>query len=386
MRIKKYKAPTMKEARDLVSRELGEKAVILSSRTIDKPGAASEVEIVAAIDDQAKISAALKSKPSESVDILQNYLQKKQESGKTDDGFKKYLDIAGRIFDQIGNLSDSMAELSDSVKYRNINSLSKSYSSIYKLLCDNGFSEDYSLRLCGSLSSENPDDQVAVALKRVRSKLIANIRTVAPLKKKKEPAITSFVGPTGSGKTTTIAKLGIVSKLLFDSNIIFISTDTRKIGGAEQLETYGAVAGIPFEAAYSPHDLKEIVLKNYETDFIFIDTPGISQFDGLRMKEINSFLMPVSHDYIYLVQSINSGKKNFLSVTNEFRKVNVSALILTKFDEAASIGEVLEAMQTINLPLAYYTNGQKVPEDLEPAETDKLEQIIFPDEVLGHLE
>ena len=376
----------MKEARDLVSRELGEKAVILSSRTIDKPGAASEVEIVAAIDDQAKISAALKSKPSESVDILQNYLQKKQESGKTDDGFKKYLDIAGRIFDQIGNLSDSMAELSDSVKYRNINSLSKSYSSIYKLLCDNGFSEDYSLRLCGSLSSENPDDQVAVALKRVRSKLIANIRTIAPLKKKKEPVITSFVGPTGSGKTTTIAKLGIVSKLLFDSNIIFISTDTRKIGGAEQLETYGAVAGIPFEAAYSPHDLKEIVLKNYETDFIFIDTPGISQFDGLRMKEINSFLMPVSHDYIYLVQSINSGKKNFLSVTNEFRKVNVSALIFTKFDEAASIGEVLEAMQTINLPLAYYTNGQKVPEDLEPAETDKLEQIIFPDEVLGHLE
>lgn len=386
MRIKKYKAPTIKEARDKVSRELGEKAVILSSRTIEKAGAAPEVEIVAAIDESPQIKTLQQKQAGAEGDVLQKYLQKKQETGgKSDAGYNRFIEIASRIFDQIGSLSDSMNVLSDNVRYKNINTLSKSYSSVYKLLCDNGFSEEYAIRFTGSLSAMNPDDSIAAALKRVRSLLIASIKTVAPLKKKKEPVICSFVGPTGSGKTTTLAKLGIVSKILFDSNVLFISSDTKKIGGAEQLETYGTVAGIPFAPAYTPGELKEVVLKNYESDFIFIDTPGISQFDGLRMKEINSFLMPVSHDYIYLVQSINTGRQNFLSVLNEFKKVNISAMILTKFDEAASIGEVLEAMQTMSLPLAYFTNGQKVPDDIEPAEADKLEQVLFPDDVLGVL-
>ncbi len=385
MRIKKYKAANMKEGKALVVQELGEKAVILSTRTIEKPGKAPEVEIVAAIDESPLPPSFKRNKTAPEDDALQKFLQKRHAEGKDSEDYKKFVEIAGLIFDRIGSLTDSMQDLSENVRYKNIDTLSKSYSSVYKLLYDSGFSNEYALRLTGVLSADNPEDNIAAALKKVRKRLISTIRTADPIKKRKEPVITAFLGPTGSGKTTTVAKLGIVNKMLFDSSVLFISTDTKKIGGAEQLETYGAVAGIPFIPAYSAKELKETVLKNYETDFIFIDTPGISQFDEARMKELKNYLMQVSLDHIYLVQSVNSSRANFQSVLHEFKKVKANALILTKFDEAASIGEIIEAMQAENLPLAYFTNGQKVPDDIEPAEPEKLEEIIFPDEILAEL-
>ena len=189
--------------------------------------------------------------------------------------------------------------------------------------------------------------------------------------------VVALVGPSGVGKTTTIAKLASrFSQIHGKDEVVLISTDTYRIAGFEQLSIYGEMIGCRVELAKNSQVLDDLLLQYESKKLILIDTAGMSQRD-LRLSEHLSSL--VSSDRVkirnYLVLSATSQHQVMQENVDHFKKIPLSACIYTKLDESVSIGEILSISIQNGLPIAYLTDGQKVPEDIKVANTEKLVQL-----------
>ncbi len=195
--------------------------------------------------------------------------------------------------------------------------------------------------------------------------------------KKNSPRIIALVGPTGVGKTTTTAKLAAMYALNRGNKVALITMDIFRVGAVEQLKTYSRIMGIPLEVASTPKELEKAVEKHSACDLIFIDTAGRSHKDKEKLDEMKNFLEDKIPMEVYLCLSATTKDRELEEVLNRFRVFQVSKVVFTKIDECESVGNMVNLLMKDNLQIAYFTTGQRVPEDIEIATPAKLADLIF---------
>jgi len=187
----------------------------------------------------------------------------------------------------------------------------------------------------------------------------------------------AFVGPTGVGKTTTIAKLSAELSLKQKKKVGIISVDSYRIGAVDQLKTYAAIMGLPFLSAFSKEDLEKALKKMANRDVILIDTAGQSHRDVKRLKELGGLLGKTFPIDTHLVLSAATKPEDMKEAANSFSVLSPSSYVFTKVDETVSRGGLIDQLLNLRLPVSYITNGQRVPEDIEAATPRRVLKLVL---------
>ena len=194
--------------------------------------------------------------------------------------------------------------------------------------------------------------------------------------KKNAPRIIALVGPTGVGKTTTTAKLAAMYALNRGNKVALITMDIFRVGAVEQLKTYTKIMGIPLEVASTPKELERAVERHADCDLILVDTAGRSHKDTEKLDEMKGFLEGVQAD-TYLCLSATTKDRELEEILKRFSTFTISKVVFTKLDECESFGCIVNLLFKANLQIAYFTTGQRVPEDIEVATSEKLAELIL---------
>ena len=189
--------------------------------------------------------------------------------------------------------------------------------------------------------------------------------------------LVALVGPTGVGKTTTIAKLAANYRLKEKRRVGLITVDTYRIAAVEQLRTYADIIDLPMQVVSTPREMREAVGRMDNLDLILLDTAGRSPKDEVRIQELRAFLTEADADEVHLVLSSVASARVLEQTAERFAAVGTTAMILTKLDEANSLGNILPLVRASRLPLSYLTNGQNVPDDIEIGESMRLARLIL---------
>lgn len=258
---------------------------------------------------------------------------------------------------------------------------------IYRQLMDNDVPVDLADKLVGKvrdqLDSIELRDPIVVrqsmlraieATIRTRSESLLNIDHHSATDR---PRVIALVGPTGVGKTTTVAKLAATYKLRHGKKVGLITSDTYRIAAVEQLKTYAGIIGLPLKVANTPQEMAEAVESLGNCDIVVVDTAGRSQNDQRRLEELAEFAAAAGPDETHLVLSTTVGDNVLRKTAERFRALGPDRCILTKLDEAVTTGPIAGLCDRIGLPLSFVTVGQEVPDDLEPARADRLARCVL---------
>lgn len=191
------------------------------------------------------------------------------------------------------------------------------------------------------------------------------------------PTIVALVGPTGVGKTTTIAKLAAEYRLKKNLRVGLITVDTYRIAAVDQLRTYAELIDLPMEIVSTPLEMRTAVENLVNCDLILLDTAGRSPRDETKITELQAVLAEAQPDEVQLVLSAVSSGPSLIATVERFASVGITSLTITKLDEAHSLGNVHTLTQTSGLPVSYVTNGQNVPDDIRVAEPRELAMAIL---------
>ncbi len=193
-----------------------------------------------------------------------------------------------------------------------------------------------------------------------------------------------FLGPTGVGKTTTIAKVAANCMLNYGKKIALATIDNYRIAAVEQLKIYGQIMDVPVEVARLPEQLEQIFARHADKDLILVDTAGRSPKDEIRQQELALFLEPSLQTENHLVLSATTRERDLHAVLGRFEDFPLHGLVMTKLDECDVLGQILNVGLQAACPFSFLTNGQKVPEDLLMPEPHVLAKMILnPDEVVS---
>jgi flagellar biosynthesis protein FlhF len=182
----------------------------------------------------------------------------------------------------------------------------------------------------------------------------------------------ALVGPTGVGKTTTIAKLAAMASRVERKKVAFIAADTYRIGAVEQLQTYAQLLEVPMTVVYGPEDLQTARDQYSQHDLVFIDTVGRSPNNTTQLAELAELLSVARPDEIHLALDARGSYATQHAVLRGFRALSPTHLLLSKLDETPRLEDSLAAVLEDGLPLSYVTMGQRVPEDLAAANAPQL--------------
>lgn len=254
---------------------------------------------------------------------------------------------------------------------------------------------DYYMQLIGNQVAEELAADIVKTLQReirpehfsnahaMREKMAEQLEKLLPVsgpivrKKSVGPHVVALIGPTGVGKTTTIAKLAANLKLREKRRVGLITIDTYRIAAIDQLKKYADIIGSPLRVVGSPEDLRDAILAMADCEFILIDTAGRSPNDTLKLNELKGFLTIAEPDEVHLVLSTTASQACVELAIERFGNVRVDKIIFTKLDEAAHVGVVLNVVRKVNKSLSYITTGQDVPDDIEVGRGRKLAQMIL---------
>ncbi len=424
MIVKKFQAPTEMEAIVKAREELGSTAVVLNIKTIKQRGLAKffkkdVVEVTAALEEKDIVDGINKNKPVfENSGIQQTPVHMINQSmvsdGKTssinlvaDDetpvaaasAIERKLDSLHDLLQNQGNtaaveqamaqqkssspasaynkrMSDIKEDISavtgekQQVKERE-NANYKSLQLIYNKLIDNEvdsrFADDIIGEIENSLKKESNLDSILSA---VYQKIILKLGKPKTITLGDKAKVIFFIGPTGVGKTTTIAKIASSFKIEKDTRVAFITADTYRIAAVEQLNTYASIIDCPVSVVYSVEDMNKSLTEYKDYDLILVDTAGRSHKAQDQMDELKAFIEEVAQredefDFeCYLTLSLTTKYKDLKSIADKYDDVDW-AVIFTKLDETCSLGNILNVRMLTDRPLSYTTSGQNVPDDIE---------------------
>lgn len=344
MHIKRFSGKTTEEALRLVREEFGDDAVILSTKKRD-----GLVEILAAIDFDA---------------------EKIEERFRREEVLDK--ELKGLRY-ELSELKTLFSSIVGEMEIKGIASLGPGALMLYNDLISKGISRDLAGWLVRKAALLNEEGDL---WKRCFMVVKSSVQVFNPFKDPKKPGLLAFVGPTGSGKTTTVAKLaGRLSRA--GKRIGLISIDRRRPGANEMLKTYGAELGIPLAVPSSKDEFNRLLWDFRGMDYILIDTPGRNPKDGEALKELRAFLNGGFPIKIGLVLSLTTREENFIDACRGFGQLMVDCLVFTKLDETAISGPVVNASVKMKRPVAFICDGQRIPEDIRIFSEGLLGRLLF---------
>lgn len=252
---------------------------------------------------------------------------------------------------------------------------------IYTQLIDSDIDDDLARELVCTLKSNCSPEQLhdPVASRALMSAMVeSEIRCADPIRPEAgRRRVVALVGPTGVGKTTTIAKLAANFRLRDGIKMGLVTVDTYRIAAVEQLRTYAEIIDLPMKVVTSPQEMRRALDELSDLDLVLIDTAGRSPRDDLKIQELKSLLNEASVDEVHLVMSLTASVRSIRMTCEQFESVNPTSLILTKLDEAAGAGSLLSVTREVKLPFSYLTTGQDVPEDIEPANASRITRLVL---------
>jgi flagellar biosynthesis protein FlhF len=286
---------------------------------------------------------------------------------------------------EMEDVKGTLKDIVDQLRYSRMPSLPDHLRNAYQTLVEQDVSEELATGIIQqTLAALGPDgvtrrELVDGQVLRAMADLIERPRAVRSRRRKS--SIIALVGPTGVGKTTTIAKLAAIEKLVNRKDVGLISADTYRIGAIEQLRTFAAIADIPMEVAYKPSDVTAALRRYRGKDIVFLDTVGRSQRSRKELLQLGKFIGAADPDEIHLVMSASTGMRTALEIIKEFRALKPTRLLFSKLDEAASLGSLLTIATTQRLPMSYLTTGQAVPDDIMILEPERFASMVYSGEV-----
>jgi len=277
----------------------------------------------------------------------------------------------------VGRLGEMMKTFLDSASLQSANGHGE-LGELYRDLLAQDVDESIAVELIEEMRMDLTGRQqcdAQLVRKELCERIARRIRTVDP----NEPnpttrrcSVIALIGPTGVGKTTTIAKLAANFKLRRSLRVGMITIDTYRVAAVDQLQTYAEIVEVPLRTVLSPQELRQAVYALRGMDVVLIDTTGRSQNDLLRLSQLRSFLDAAEADEIHIVISAASNPRCTNGVLDRFSELGANRLLITKLDEAATFGMVLNAACRGVGPITYVTSGQEVPDDISTADAEAL--------------
>jgi flagellar biosynthesis protein FlhF len=223
-----------------------------------------------------------------------------------------------------------------------------------------------------------------------RKNLIAELDRIIPdghaiLVDPGRPRTVALVGPTGVGKTTTIAKLAANFRVRDQRRVGLITVDTYRIAAVEQLRTYAEIMDLPMEVVSTPRQMADAIARFADLDLILIDTAGHSPHDAIHLQQLKSLLAEAKADEIQLVISSVASTPHLKQIVRKFQLLTPTSLIITKLDEATGLGNLVPVMRQAALPVSYLTCGQSVPDDIVLVEKLKLLPVMLGQQPIASL-
>lgn len=419
MKLKRFEGATEQECIKMIREQLGKDALVLNIKKVKPRGLFSQfkkahVEVMAAYEDKplvkvddnmldksaeekssvgADFNRALKevykasdkksgaeekavSAPvSKPAPVLEPMPKKEQKINELE---KKLNDTEGLLDFVMNQLSASQALISGKRKYD---------STLLQFFHENLLCQEVNEEIIEELLSdidnvENIDSlDINLIVKIVYNRIIKILGEPVPLnieKKGEFAKLIAFIGPTGVGKTTTIAKLSSEFIINKGASVAFITADTYRIAAVEQLKVYAEILNCEVSVVYSPEDLQETVKTLRPIyDLVFVDTAGRSHKNKENVEELQEFLKELKDAEIYLVLSITTKYEDLIRIINTYAQIANFKIILTKLDETACLGSILNICHETGNSLSYVSMGQNVPNDLEIMQPAKIAKALL---------
>lgn len=398
--VRIFEGGSIFEAYSKLKKSLGDDAVILSTRNIKRGGlfgfgGQRVIQITASEDAkvpqrfQATVSASstsqLKGQTSTSrqsnpsvhstpSEAAQGKIPPQQEGLEESNppmmGFQK----------ELSEIRQMIQDIKDQSQYKVWPDLPPEFQKAYHKLQSFMISDDIAKALIhrwkGHYPSFKKGDKVDIHL--LESYIGEMLIPAGPIRlKDKGPSTVMLVGPTGVGKTTSIAKLAARYKIQQKKNVALITIDTYRIAAVEQLKTYADLIGVPLKVITSPKELREAVNSFSNKDLILIDSAGRSPRNAEKMGELKDFVEASRADELHLVLSMSVGADVMQDTLDRYTSFPIDKLIFTKLDEAVNYGAILSVISKTEKPIGYITTGQEVPDDIEVATRDRLARLIL---------
>jgi flagellar biosynthesis protein FlhF len=404
MNIKTYRAKTMRDALELVRRELGPSAAVLHTREVNagpfkrlvfgkqyEVAASSSVDVPSRLPEElvsgvgCQVSDDLYSAPASEFltpdtrhptpgSVPQAHLEADYRSRYRDD-FRQQM--AGQL-DELHAMVEKLCERAASAPAHD---LPESLFHVFTDLIEADVDESVARRWIDDIRfGSDPCElgDAALVKARMAQLLEDKIRVSGPIAINTDRCrVVALVGPTGVGKTTTIAKLAANYRLREKRRVGLITVDTYRVAAVEQLRTYADIIDLPMEVVATPREMREAVGRMNHLDLILMDTAGRSPRDEVRIQELKSMLAEAEADEVHLVLSSAASAKSLIVTAERFAEVGTTAMLLTKLDEAHSLGHLVSLVRERQLPVSYLTDGQNVPDDIQVAEKRALAHMLL---------
>lgn len=403
MIVKKYTGKDETEAVMKAKDDLGSNAVVLNVRTMKQRGLAKVfkkdfVEITAALEEKDFAQNVNNNKPTFS--RVSSEAIKKQQSqinlladDRADTNAPKQSEILEKKLDSLHDMlrnqivkeeeTDKKEDSKPAVRPEN-NANFKSLKLIYNKLLENEVSEKYANAIINDIeNSMKKESNLDSILASVYQKIILKFGEPEAIEDDDRRKIVFFIGPTGVGKTTTIAKLASDFKLTRSKSVAMITADTYRIAAVEQLNTYASILDVPVNVIYSPSEIVESIEELSDYQMIFVDTAGRSHKNAEQRDEIIEMISNVRNSgidadiIIFLVMSVTTKYRDMVNICDAYKSLNAYRLLFTKLDETDSVGNILNIKLYTGAPISYTTCGQNVPDDIESVDVQKLAKSLL---------
>jgi len=424
MHVRKFQGKTAEAALKKAKEELGDDAIIIQTRPVKSGRLRSNsfVEIIVASDNEApsELDAQSSKWASPKADTIKQIVdrantiltasnydrqanRRASEGGREgqklptserenvegeDTGGIRTSDNSKYMLTHIGSelseIRDVLHILLNGVRLEHSTDLPEIVQGIYKSFINNDLEPDIAYDLArGMEDCFNNDDgpSIQTHLSFLIGKLIKiaggiNL-PVGESTKYGETSVVALIGPTGVGKTTTIAKLAAQYKIKQKKRVLLMTIDNYRIAAINQLKTYAEIISAPLAVATEPEELAQKISEQEEADLILLDTPGRSQLAAMKLRELEAFLNAARPTETHLLISSTMRNEDMYSVLDRFGSVGVDRLIFTKLDEATCFGTILNASVKSQKPISYLTTGQDVSSDIELARPERIANFLL---------